>query len=308
MPPRGIKLPTSVGANPGGAKAKPFTLPTAYWKYKFLYDQVTTVTLTTGARSYHNRLIDQKQAAQEELDVEQLMAEAVEQKLAEVRAACKVLGFEDIRTLGFEDDDILLTREMVETIADLIREVLPDVIITHHPYEGAGFKMHATTAQAVLYAWQQAMGTGRGNARTHYVPGIFFMNPLAYMGHNNLGYASTSCVDLYIDITDVIDKKVEAMDLIDSQHYSGAYSRKCHETSDGRMGQNAQVAYAEAFQSFFPPTLYRLPVTDAALSRQTAPNSEIIARRSEVIAPLMPLAEGQSYTSQFRFPKEMYNL
>ena len=35
------KLPTSVGANPGRARAKPFTLAEEYWKYKFLYDQVT---------------------------------------------------------------------------------------------------------------------------------------------------------------------------------------------------------------------------------------------------------------------------
>ena len=270
-------------------------------------DEVTSVTLTTGARSHHNRLIDKKKAAQETLDVEELMSQATREKLDEVRTACRILGFEDVRTLGFEDDDILLTRDMVEAIADIIREVTPDVIITHHPYEGAGFKMHATSAQAVLYGWQQAMGTGRGKAKTHFVSTIFFMNPMAYMGHNNLGYAGTSGIDLYIDITDVIDKKVKAMDMISSQHYGGAYSRKCHEVGDGRMGQNAGVAYAESFQSFFPLTLYQLPVTDAALRQQDSPNTEIIGRRSEIIAGRMPLSDGQEYSSQFRFSKEMYS-
>ena len=35
------------------------------------------------------------------------------------------------------------------------------------------------------------------------------MNPTAYIGNNSLEYAGTARVDLYIDITDVIDKKVE---------------------------------------------------------------------------------------------------
>ena len=271
-------------------------------------DKVTSVTLTTGARSHHWGLVDQKKAKQEKLDVEELMAKAIEEKLSEVRAACQVLGFEDVRTLGFEDDDILLTRDMVEAVADLIRDMLPDVIITHHPYEGAGFKMHATTAQAVIYGWQQAMGTGRGNAKTHYVPAIFFMNPFAYMGHNSLGYAATSRVDFYIDITDVIEKKVQAMDMISTQHYGGAYSRKCHETNDGRMGQNVEVAYAEAFQSFLPPALYHLPINDALLRKEDSPNTEILARRSEIVAGLMPLPEAGEYTSKYRFTKKQYRL
>ena len=126
-------------------------------------DEVTAVTDTTGVRSHHWGLVDRKRQEQEEMDVEREVEEAVRQKLDELRSACHILGFDDVRTLGFEDDEILLTRDMVEAIADVIRDVTPDVIITHHPYEMGGFKLHATTGQAVLYAWQQAMGTGRGH-------------------------------------------------------------------------------------------------------------------------------------------------
>lgn len=270
-------------------------------------DQVTTATLTTGARSHHWGLVDKKRQEQEGLDVEPLMAEAVRQKLEEVRKACRVLGFEDVRTLGFEDDEILLTGEMVERIADLIRDVAPDVIITHHPYEGGGFKMHATTAQATLYAWQQAMGTGRGRKKSHNVAALFFMNPTAYMVHNSLQYASTSRVDILVDITDVVDKKVRAMDMIRSQYYGGAYARKVHECTDGRLGQSGGVAYAEAFQSFLPRVCYTLPISDADLRRAAEPGAETMGRRSEIISSLTPLPPGEAFTSKFRLSKELYD-
>jgi len=38
----------------------------------------------------------------------------VEEKLEEVRKACRILGFEDLRDLGFEDDDILVTQDKIE--------------------------------------------------------------------------------------------------------------------------------------------------------------------------------------------------
>jgi len=269
-------------------------------------DHVTVVTLTTGARSHHWKLINKKRQMQEELDVEELMEQAVKEKMGEVRKACEILGLDDVRTLGFDDDEILLTREMVESIADVIRDAAPDLIITHHPYEIGGFKLHATTGQATVYAYQQAMGTGRGRKKTHLTSKIFFMNPMGYMGHNSLAYASTSHVTTIIDITDVIDKKVRAMDLISSQYYGGAYSRKCHETSDGHTGGLAGVAYGEAFQAFFPSLGYTLPVSDADLKRVSGLGGEALARRSEMIAGLMPLPAGMEFTSKFRIAKELY--
>ena len=271
-------------------------------------DQVTVVSLTTGARSHHWGLVDEKREKQDRVDIEAQMQAAIQQKLAELRQACQILGFDDVRTLGFDDDEILLTRDMVEAIADVIRDVMPDLIITHHPYEMGGFKLHATTGQAVLYGWQQAMGTGRGRKRSHSVTSLFFMNPMGYIGHNSLQYASTSQVDVLVDITDVIDKKVEAMDLISSQYYGGAYARKVHETSDGRVGQWAHVAYAESFQSYFPRICYTLPVSDADLHRQIEPVSEVIARRGEMVAGLMPLPDGQIFASEFRMPRHKYDL
>ena len=84
-------------------------------------------------------------------------------KLEKVRGACRILGFDDIRDLGFEDDDILLTQGKIDAIADMICQVKPDLLIAHHPYESRGLKMHGTIGQAMVYAWQIAAGTGRSD-------------------------------------------------------------------------------------------------------------------------------------------------
>ena len=86
---------------------------------------------------------------------------------------------------------------------------------------------------------------------------------MAYMGNNNLEYAGTSRADLYVGITDVIEKKVQALNHISSQFYSGPYSRKRAETDDSAHGHSAYVAYAEQFFSdlslwFVKRTHYRL--------------------------------------------------
>lgn len=269
-------------------------------------DRVTVVLATTGVRSHHNQLQEEKRQAGADFDVEERVKKAVEQKLEETRNACRILGFEDIRDLGIEDDDILVTQDKIEIIAEAIREVRPDILITHHPYEGGGLKMHATIGQTTLYAWQLAMGVGRGKQVRHYVPALYFMNPMAYMGHNSLGYAGTSHANIYVDITDVIDKKVKAMDYISSQFYGGAYSRKRAETEDGAHGGRARVAYAEQFQSFLPMIRHTLPITDAELELENESNEDLMGRRGEMAGGLMPLPPNMAFTSQYRVPKEKY--
>ena len=262
-------------------------------------DGVTAVIATTGIRSHHWELAEMKRQQGANIDVEELVERAVAEKLEEVRAACRIMGF--------EDDDILVTQEKIEAIAEMIREVKPDVLITHHPFESGGFKMHGTIGQCTLYAWQLAAGSGRGRQERHPVPVIYFMNPTAYVGNNSLEYAGTSRTDLYVDITDVIEKKVLALDQISTQFYGGPYARKRSETSDGAYGQAASVAYAESFQRFRPQVLYTLPITDAELEGLEEGPGYGMGRRGEVVGALMPLPEGMEYSSNYRIAPEKYN-
>ena len=271
-------------------------------------DSVTAVIATTGVRSHHWKLADQKREAGADVDVEELVEQAVEEKLEEVRRACRVMGFEDLRDLGFEDDDVLVTQDKIDAIADVIRDVKPDVLISHHPYEMGGLKMHATIGQCTVFASQVAGGSGRGRQERHSVPVIYFMNPQSYVGNNSLEYAGMGRTDLYVDITDVIDKKVEALDQISTQFYGGPYARKRAETEDGSWGQKASTAYAEQFQRLQPMVLYTLPITDAELDRVTMASADMMTRRGEVVGGLMPLPDGMEYSSAQRVPPEKYQL
>ena len=187
--------------------------------------------------------MEQKRLKGQNFDVAKHVEQSMEEKLEEVRGTCRILGFDDVRDLGFEDDDILLNQEKIDAIADMIRQAKPDILIAHDPYESGGLKMHSTISQATIYAWQIAAGNGRSRQVGHSVPCIYFMNPMAYMGNNSFEYAGTSRADLYVDITGVIEKKVQALDHIFSQFYSGSYSRKRAETDDRAHGHSAYVAY-----------------------------------------------------------------
>ena len=83
---------------------------------------------------------------------------------------------------------------------------------------------------------------------------------------------------MFIDTTDVIDKKLAAMDCLKSQGYSGAYARKRIEASDGAFGVAAGCAYAEGFISANAETHYCVPVTDYALERASSSDHENINR------------------------------
>jgi hypothetical protein len=85
---------------------------------------------------------------------------------------------------------------------------------------------------------------------------------------------------VFIDITDVVEKKLAAMDCLVSQGYGGAYARKRIETSDGAFGQAGGVSYAEGFISLNAETHYLLPVTEYALKRARSSDHEIMAAYS----------------------------
>ena len=270
-------------------------------------DRITVAVATTGVRSHHWKLRDAKIAGRDTSGFEQKAEKAVKEKIEEVRSACRIMGFDDVRDLGFDDDDILLTRDKVDAIADMIREVKPDVLIAHHPFETGGLKMHGTIGQATMYGWQVALGYGRGDQQPHRTSVVYFMGPINYIGNNSLEYGGTSRADLYVDITDVIDKKVKAIDLISSQYYSGAYARKVAETGNGHFGQHAGCAYAECFQRFRPMVRYTLPISDYDLDQVDEPMESVMCRRGEMAGAFVPMPADMRFDSDHRVSEAKYD-
>ena len=92
-------------------------------------DSVTCVIATTGVRSHHWQLTEEKRQKGADFDIEARVQEAVEEKLEETRRACRILGFDDLRDLGFEDDDILVGEvayaEPFQRFTPMVRYTLP---------------------------------------------------------------------------------------------------------------------------------------------------------------------------------------
>ena len=86
--------------------------------------------------------------------------------------------------------------------------------------------------------------------------------------------------DVFVDITDVADKKLAALDTLVSQGYDGAYARKRIEASDGAFGVAASTAYAEGFISLMSAVHYYLPLSDYALKNAKSSDHEKMAKFS----------------------------
>jgi len=269
-------------------------------------DQVSALILTGGARSHEWHLQDrqirgEQSASQAEGDI----GTASVDKHAEVSKACALLGIHDLHFLGFEDDVETLQDEMILAIAAKYRELRPDAVITHHPYEEGGFKLHATAGRAALYAVRAAKGSSRVPGEIYEVPVVYFMNPMAYHHISSLGQSvGFFRADLYVDVTDVIDRKIQALECIATQYYGGSFARKVAETSDGRYGAAGHVPYAEQFQRFHPQVTYKLPVSDYDLHRSSETKEEWMTRCG-YMTPYQPEpATGTSY----EFRRDLYDI
>lgn len=259
-------------------------------------DRVVCAVLTTGARSHANALLDQlRQGSYQgtEEDVEAEVARWVQEKNREVVKACGIMGIKELRFLERDDDFLLLDRELVLQIADVILDVCPDVIITHWPYEEGGIaSTHATTAQATLHACEYAKSARLNDARPpHNVAQIYFMGiPSSGMTGSKMEMFKAR-PDFVIDCTDVMERKIKALDCIRSQLYHGAYARKRIETNDGHFGAFSKIPYGEPFMAHRPEVCHFLPVGNVLLDRANETQRERFDRSCLLVGHTVPVAD-----------------
>jgi len=248
-------------------------------------DQVTCICLTHGAR-VHDAVVSDAMYHREQVpaapELNELLEARSDAKSDEVRAACRILGIEDVRFLGVDDGILLVDREVVRRLAGLLRQLCPDVVLTHFPLEGDGLaNPHAVTGRIVLHALQYAAGVDPGDRHPpHRAAQVFFFGQGAARTRNGLwdargGYTN----DVFVDITDVIDRKFAAMECLVSQGYAGPYNRKRTETIDGACS-GGTVAYGEGFIRMNAEVHYCLPVTAYARRRARDSDHQLMARYS----------------------------
>jgi LmbE family N-acetylglucosaminyl deacetylase len=248
-------------------------------------DYVACISLTHGAR-VHDTVISDSMYHREEIPeavaLEQMIGDRSDVKAQEIRAACKILGIDDVYFLGVDDGILLVERDLIRRLAGLLRQIRPDIILTHYPFEGDGrVNPHAVAGQIVLHALQFAASVDPGDRTPpHRSAQIFFFGQGAANTRGGLwdargGYTN----DVFVDITDVIDKKFAAMECLVSQGYAGAYNRKRTEKVDASFG-GGTVAYGEGFIRMSAEVHYYLPLTAYARRKSRESDHEIIRRFS----------------------------
>ncbi len=253
-------------------------------------DSVTCVSITQGLR-IHDEVIydlvrDGAAAKMTDEEIAALRQERQKVKYAEVLEACGLFGIEDCRFLDYDDEILLVTPEMVSKLAQTIREVHPDLIITHWPYQDNMFSNHhAITGQLTLAAIDAA---GRVNFTTKTAAAR--VAQVAYMLCPTDTYAcgatstfNTARVDYFVDVSDVVDLKVKAISMMRSQKYdTKGYAKKTTEQWNANFGARISCAYAEGFSLARAEMGWTIPVSPYRRWLSQTDEHEILARRGDL--------------------------
>lgn len=250
-------------------------------------DWVGCIVLTHGAR-VHDRVISEEMFHRTEVpegdELVRMMALRSDVKAKEVVAACELVGVKEQDIYFFGEDDAILTvnESNVRRLARMIRQLKPDVLITHFPKENGGIgSAHATAGQIVMHALALAASVDPGDRNPpHRGVQVFFFGQGAAAVRGGVwssegGYTN----DVFIDITDVAHIKVACLDALQSQGYGGAFARKRIDASDGAFGAVVCTAYAEGFIRNTPTLNHYLPISELDLEIARLSDHEIISRR-----------------------------
>ena len=131
-----------------------------------------------------------------------------------------------------------------------IQEHRPETILTHWNHDPFN-EDHAVTANAVIRAVTSATVPGnQPGIKPHMFPDIFFFeSTVPYTEFNEFK------IDHYIDITDVYDKKVKALECFSSQPFLVEFYKKYALQRGAQAAgwtKNSDIVYAEGFKRYVP--------------------------------------------------------
>jgi LmbE family N-acetylglucosaminyl deacetylase len=242
-----------------------------------LGDRVVFAICTDSVRMHPTLFLDAEEAEGRGADLPYLAAtvdEMRELRRREARRVAAILGVNEVVFMGWEDDGLEASAAAVEQVARLILEVRPDLLVTHLPHADLGkADPHVVVAQITNRARHIAASRMRqvdGIARHQVKELIYF--PLGEEVANSRDPLTLGIVcDIWVDITSVVDRKVQALDQILSQGYQGRFARKIVEARDGSWGILAGVSYAEPFLRSAGVTYPSLPMPESVLNAVVDP-------------------------------------
>ncbi|OHB54602.1 MAG: hypothetical protein A2Y12_09795 [Planctomycetes bacterium GWF2_42_9] len=277
-----------------------------------LGDTVSALVLTNGARVHDVVISDgmrRKKQIPQGKKLEKLLEIRSKVKKEEVREACAIMGIRDVRFLTYDDSIFLVREKIIRDIACVIREIRPNIIITHYPYDNGGLAdQHALTGQSVLHAsWVANSVDSEYPNPPHRVAQIFFMGFPSHVVRDNalLREFSAHC-QVYVDVSDVIHLKVEALGKMKSQQYNGRYTLKRSEAVEGSAGLGVGVPYAEPFIVAYSDIYQTLPVSEFLLKKSQEQEKDWFGRVGFLVSKDGNLGRYQRVlnTKHRRFKKE----
>lgn len=128
----------------------------------------------------------------------------------EQRDAAAILGVKDVFFLGYEDGELTYTRDLLRDVVRYIRLLRPYAVFTHDPtvlYHNEGFINHTDHRCTGLVVTDAVYPTARDrlNFPEHEAEGLrpHKVKELYLWGSNQANFS--------VDITDVIDQKIQAL-------------------------------------------------------------------------------------------------
>ena len=247
-------------------------------------DSVTVVTMTDGGRKHNERYMDELMKPEAERDPE-VMRQTPDgyagKKEKELREVCAIFGVTDLRILTFpEPFRNARSPEAVAVLEDIIRDVRPQVMITHAPFDfspvgisrnGMGCAVlndHRETAVAALEARVRPASTPdyETKRQAHKIAATY------YLGVDVM----PNQVDFYVDISRWKEQRMQAEAMFDSQGQTETFARKRVERGAGSSGWYAKTRYAEGFVRSEIETLPCITVPEWSMMYATRPSMDHI--------------------------------
>ena len=159
----------------------------------------------------------------------------------EQREAASVLGVKDITFLRHTDGALEHNASFRNEIALLIRKFQPEIIITHDPWRP--YQIHPDH-RAAGFATVDAVVV----ARDHLFLPAFLEVELSAHAPLELYFTFPPIPDHVVDITDVMEKKLEALEKHQSQLSSITDWREKIKLMGSKLAEGKPFSYAESFK------------------------------------------------------------
>jgi len=212
-------------------------------------DKVIMVSLTCGEHSHADYFWEK------ELKGEKIpgLDEIKKSKMKEFKEAVDTLKVEGI-IMDYGDSPLKIGDERLKELIDLIRKIKPDIVLTSWHTDPQNID-HATAGKIVWQACHHARELGlKTQHPPHKVKYIYYYPPVMGFGQE-VGFIP----DTYIDISDTIDIKIEALSKFWTQKITKEFAEAWVKEHARIFAERVESNYVEAFKRLWSQPLAYLP-------------------------------------------------